>query len=123
MTLTIELLPDPAANDRRLTQLAAERPSPLTRLNILHGSALQRLSTQRMLAEANGGALASVYGFTPVDLAQAASGFGDAPARQSWPAGADLTTLRRVLHDVELATLDPQAPGVAAALSPNPHRP
>ena len=116
MTLTIELLPDPAANDLRLTQLAAERPSPLTRLNILHGSALQRLSTQRMLAEANGGALAGVYGFTPVDLAQAASGFGDAPARQSWPAGADLTTLRRVLHDVELATLDPQAPGVAAAL-------
>ena len=116
MTLTIELLPDPAANDRRLTQLAAERPSPLTRLNILHGSALQRLSTQRMLAKANGGALASVYGFTPVDLAQAASGFGDAPARQSWPAGADLTTLRRVLHDVEMATLDPQAPGVAAAL-------
>ncbi len=116
MTLTIELLPDPAANDRRLTQLAAERPSPLTRLNVLHGSALQRLSTQRMLAEANGGALAGVYGFTPVDLAQAASGFGDAPARQSWPAGADLTTLRRVLRDVELATLDPQAPGVAAAL-------
>ena len=116
MTLTIELLPDPAANDLRLTQLSAERPSPLSRLNILHGSALQRLSTQRMLAEANDGALAGVYGFTPVDLAQAAAGFGDGPSREAWPAGADLTTLRRVLRDLELTTLDPEAPGVAAAL-------
>ena len=116
MTLTIELLPDPAANDLRLTQLAAQRPSPLSRLNILHGSALQRLSTQRMLAEANGGALAGVYGFTPVDLAQAAASFGHAPARHAWPAGADLTALRHVLRDLKLVALDPQAPGVAAAL-------
>ncbi len=116
MTLTIELIPDPAANDLRLTQLAAQRPSPLSRLNILHGSALQRLSTQRMLAEANGGALAGVYGFTPVDLAQAAASYGDAPARHAWPTGADLTALRHVLHDLKLETLDPQAPGVAAAL-------
>ena len=120
MTLTIELLPDPAANDLRLTQLAAQRPSPLSRLNILHGSALQRLSTQRMLAEANGGALAGVYGFTPVDLAQAAASFGNAPSRKSWPVGADLTALKHVLRhvqrDLKLEALDPQAPGVAAAL-------
>ena len=120
MTLTIELLPDPASNDLRLTQLAAQRPSPLSRLNILHGSALQRLSTQRMLAEANGGALAGVYGFTPVDLAQAAASFGNAPSRQAWPVGADLTTLKHVLRhvqrDLKLEALDPQAPGVAAAL-------
>ena len=116
MTLTIELLPDPAANDLRLTQLAAQRPSPLSRLNLLHGSALQRLSTQRILAEANGGALAGVYGFTPVDFAQAAASFGHAPARHAWPAGADLTALRHVLRDLKLEALDPQAPGVAAAL-------
>ncbi|MCY4619879.1 MAG: PD-(D/E)XK nuclease family protein [Chloroflexi bacterium] len=116
MTLTIEILPDPAANDLRLTQLAAQRPSLLSRLNILHGSALQRLSTQRMLAEATGGALAGVYGFTPVDLAQAAASFGHAPARHAWPAGADLTALRHVLRDLKLEALDPQAPGVAAAL-------
>ena len=120
MTLTIELLPDPAANDLRLTQLAAQRPSPLSRLNILHGSALQRLSTQRMLAEANGGALAGVYGYTPVDLAQAAASFGHAPSRQAWPAGADLTALehvlRHVMRDLKLQALNPQAPGVAAAL-------
>ena len=120
MTLTIELLPDPAANDLRLTQLAAQRPSPLSRLNILHGSALQRLYTQRMLAEANGGALAGVYGFTPVDLAQAAASFGNTPSRKSWPVGADLTTLKHVLRhvqrDLKLEALDPQAPGVAAAL-------
>ena len=116
MTLTIELLPDPVANDLRLTQLAAQRPSPLSRLNILHGSALQRLSTQRMLAEADGGALAGVYGFTPVDLAQAAASFGHAPARHAWPAGADLTALRHVLRDLKPEALDPQTPGVAAAL-------
>ncbi len=116
MSLTIELLPDPAANDLRLKQLIAARSSPLERMNILHGSALQRLSTQRMLAEANGGAVASVYGFTPVDLAQAAAQLGDAELRQSWPAGADLATLRRVLRGLSLSRLDPEAPGVPSAL-------
>ena len=116
MSLTIEVLPDPAANDLRLTQLAAERSSPLDRLNILHGSALQRLSTQRMLAEANGGALAAVYGWTPVDLAQAAAQLGDPPDRRAWPPGADLATLRRVLRTLPLSRLDGSAPGVASAL-------
>ena len=116
MSLTIEVLPDPAANDLRLTQLAAERSSPLERLNILHGSALQRLSTQRMLAEASGGALAAVYGWTPVDLARAAAQLGDAPERRAWPAGADLATLRRVLRTLPLGRLDGSAPGVASAL-------
>ena len=65
----------------RLEQLVAERSSPLERVNILHGSALQRLSAQRLLAQrllvgANGGGLAGVYGFTPVDLAA-----GRGPAR------------------------------------------
>lgn len=116
MTLTIELLPDPAANDLRLAQLAAQRSSPIDRLNILHGSALQRLAAQRMLAEANGGAVAAVYGFTPVDLAQAAAQLGDPPKRQIWPAGADLATLRRVVATLPLNRLDPDAPGVASAL-------
>ncbi|MXY85571.1 MAG: hypothetical protein F4Y95_03520 [Chloroflexi bacterium] len=116
MSLTIEVLPDPAANDLRLTQLAAERSSPLDRLNILHGSALQRLSTQRMLAEANGGAVAAVYGWTPVDLAQAAAQLDDPPERQAWPPGADLATLRRVLRTLPLSRLDGSAPGVASAL-------
>ena len=116
MSLTIELLPDPAANDLRLAQLAAQRSSPIDRLNILHGSALQRLATQRLLAEANGGALAAVYGFTPVDLAQAVAQLGDAPERQTWPAGADLATLRRVVATLSLNRLDPDAPGVASAL-------
>ncbi|MXX48631.1 MAG: hypothetical protein F4Z38_10075 [Chloroflexi bacterium] len=116
MSLTIEVLPDPAANDLRLTQLAAERSSPLDRLNILHGSALKRLSTQRMLAEANGGAVAAVYGWTPVDLAQAAAQLGDPPERQAWPPGADLATLRRVLRSLPLSRLDGSAPGVASAL-------
>ena len=116
MSLTIEVLPDPAANDLRLTQLAADRGSPLDRLNILHGSALQRLSTQRMLAAANGGALAAVYGFTPVDLARAAAQLGDPAQRRAWPAGADLATLRRVLQTLPLVRLDGSAPGVPSAL-------
>ncbi|MYE06525.1 MAG: hypothetical protein F4Y04_04770 [Chloroflexi bacterium] len=116
MALTIEILPDPAANDLRLTQLAGERSSPLDRLNLLHGSALQRLSTQRMLAEASGGALAAVYGFTPVDLAQAALQLGEARERRTWPSGADLATLRRVLGTLSLEKLNPDAPGVASAL-------
>lgn len=116
MSLTIEVLPDPAANDLRLTQLAAERSSPLERLNILHGSALQRLSTQRILAEANGGALAAVYGWTPVDLARAAAQLGDPPERRAWPPGADLATLRRALRSLPLRWLDGSAPGVASAL-------
>lgn len=116
MSLTIEVLPDPAANDLRLTQLAAERSSPLERLNILHGSALQRLSTQRMLAATNGGALAAVYGWTPVDLARAAAQLGDAAERRAWPAGADLATLRRVLRTLPLSRLDGSAPGVPSAL-------
>ncbi len=116
MSLTIELLPDPAANDLRLTQIAAQRSSPLERLNILHGSALQRLSTQRMLAAANGGALAAVYGYTPVDLAQAAVRLGAAAERVAWPPGADLAALRRLLAAISLERLNPDAPGVAAAL-------
>ena len=120
MALTIEVLPDPAANDLRLRQLVSERSSALERLNILHGSALQRLSTQRMLAEANsganGGALAAVYGFTPVDVAQAAGRLGDGAERQAWPAGGDLVALGRMLSSISLKRLDPQAPGIAAAI-------
>ena len=119
MALTIEVLPDPAANDLRLGQLVSERSSALERINVLHGSALQRVSAQRMLAEANGGVLAAVYGFTPVDLAQAAGRLGDAPerrTRQTWPAGADLATLRRVLRGLSLSKLDADAPGAASAL-------
>lgn len=116
MSLTIELLPDPAANDLRLTQLAAERDSPLERLNILHGSALQRLSTQRMLAAESGGSLAAVYGFTPVDLAQAAARLGEAAERQAWPPGADLTALGQLLRSIPLQRLNPEAPGVPSAL-------
>ena len=116
MPLTIELLPDPAANDLRLTQLVAERDFPLRRLNILHGSALQRLATQRMLAEANGGALAAIYGFTPVDLAAAASRLGDRPDRQTWPAGADIAAVQQVARSVPIRDLDPSAPGIPSAL-------
>ena len=116
MPLTIELLPDPAANDRRLTQLASERTSPLERLKVLHGSALQQLSTQRMLAVENGGGLAAVYGFTPVDIAQAAAKLGDAPERRSWPPGADLTLLVQMLHPIPLQRLNPDAPGIPGAL-------
>ncbi len=116
MSLTIEILPDPAANDFRLAQIVAERSSPLEQVNILHGSALQRLSTQRWLAEANGGGLAGVYGFTPVDLAQAAAQLGEAEERRRWPSGADLATLRRVVGALPLSRLDPEAPGVASAL-------
>ncbi len=116
MPLTIELLPDPAANDLRLTQLVEQRSSPLERINILHGSALQRLSTQRLLARSSGGALAAVYGYTPVDLAQAAVRLGDAAERVEWPPGADLAALRQLLASIPLQRLDPDAPGVAAAL-------
>ena len=116
MPLTIEILPDPAANARRLTQLVSERSSPLERLNILHGSGLQRLATQRMLAEANGGALAGIYGFTPVDLAAAAARLGESPHRNAWPAGADLSAVQQVARNVPLNSLDPDAPGVPSAL-------
>ncbi|MCY3567741.1 MAG: PD-(D/E)XK nuclease family protein, partial [Chloroflexi bacterium] len=116
MSLTIELLHDPAANDLRLTQLAAERSSPLDRLNILYGSGLQRLAAQRMLTEAAGGGLAAVYGFTPVDLADAAARLGSPPERLAWPPGADLTVLRRMLDSLNLDRLDPHAPGLAPAL-------
>ena len=116
MSLTIELLPDPAANDLRLCQLAAERSSPLERLNILHGSGLQRLAVQRMLAESAGGGLAAVYGFTPVDLAEAAASLGHPPERVGWPPGADLIVLRRMLDSLKLSRLKPHAPGLAHAL-------
>ncbi len=116
MALTIEILPDPAANDLRLRQLVSQRSGPLERLNVLHGSALQRLSTQRMLTEANGGALAALYGFTPVDLAQAAAALGDPPHRRPWPPGADLAALRSMLQTLPLTRLDPDAPGVPSAL-------
>ena len=119
MGLTIEVLPDPAASDLRLRELVGERGSALERMNLLHGSALQRLSAQRMLAEANGGALTGVYGFTPVDLAQAAGRLGQAgaaAARRSWPAGADLAALKRMLRTLALSKLEADAPGVAEAL-------
>lgn len=116
MSLTIELLPDPAANDLRLTELVALRSSPIERLNILHGSGLQRLAAQRMLAEANGGGLAAIYGFTPVDLAASAIPLGNAPERIAWPPGADLATLKRLLASLDFERLDPHAPGVASAL-------
>ena len=116
MSLTIELLPDPAANDLRLCQLAAERSSPFERLNILHGSGLQRLAVQRMLAESASGGLAAVYGFTPVDLAEAAARLGRPPERVGWPPGADLAVLRRMLDSLKLIRLKPHAPGLAHAL-------
>ena len=116
MSLTIELLADPAANDLRLRQLIAARSSPLDRMNILHGSALQRLSTQRMLAEANGGALAAVYGFTPADLAGAAARLGEAGQRRAWPAGTDLAALGAMLGSIPLRRLNPEAPGIGAAM-------
>ncbi len=116
MPLTIELLPDPAANDLRLTELVSRRSTPLERLNILHGSGLQRLATQRMLARASGGGLAAFYGFTPVDLAQLAAQLGNPPPRIAWPRGADLASLERVLSDLTLPQLDPVAPGVPQAL-------
>ncbi len=116
MSLTIELLPDLAANDLRLQQLVQERASPLERLNLLHGSALQRLSSQRMLAEASGGGLAAVYGFTPVDIAQAAALHGDAPPRHRWPPGADLAVLSELLPTLSLQQFDPAGPGLAGAM-------
>lgn len=116
MALTIEILPDPAANDLRLRQLVSQRSGPLERLNILHGSALQRLSTQRMLTEANGGALAAVYGFTPVDLAGAAAQLGDPPPRQEWPPGAEIPALSRMLRSIPLERLNPDAPGIPTAV-------
>ena len=116
MSLTIEILPDPAAQELRLVQLVGERGSAISRLNVLHGSALQRVAAERMLAEASGGGLAGVYGFTPVDLAQAAGRLGDGAERRAWPAGADLATLRRVLRGLSLSRLEPEAPGVASAL-------
>ncbi|MYF23004.1 MAG: PD-(D/E)XK nuclease family protein [Chloroflexi bacterium] len=116
MSLTIELLPDPAANDLRLTQLAADRSTPLERLNVLYGSGLQRLAAQRMLTEAAGGGLAAVYGFTPVDLAEAAARLGRPPERLAWPPGADLVALRRMLDSLDLDRFDAHAPGLAPAL-------
>ncbi len=116
MPLTIEILPDPSANELRLRQLVSERSGPLERLNILHGSALQRLSAQRMLSEANGGALAAVYGFTPVDLAGAAIQLGDAPPRQTWPPGAELAAVSRMLRSIPLERLNPDAPGIPTAV-------
>ena len=116
MPFIIELLPDPAARDIRLVQLASQRSSPLDRLNILHGSGLQRWATQRMLAESNGGALAGIYGFTPVDLAQSAARLGNAPERQPWPAGADLMALEQLLNSIPLADWQPDAPGLASAM-------
>ena len=116
MTLTIELLPDLAANERRLVELVGERSSPLERINLLHGSALQRLSVQRMLAAEFGGGIAALYGFTPVDIAREAAQLGDAPVRRRWPAGADLATLARLLPSLPLLQLDPATPGLPQAM-------
>ena len=116
MPLTIEILPDPAAHERRLTQLVAHRSSPLERLNVLYGSALQKLASQRQLAESQGGALAAVYGFTPVDLAEASALLGHSPARRAWPAGGDLVALTHLLPTLPLNTLSADAPGLAVSM-------
>ena len=116
MPLTIELLPDPAARDLRLTQLAAARKFSADRLNVLHGSALQRRTASQLLAEADGGALAAVYGYTPVDLAESAARYGDAAARRPWPPGADLTAIEQLLQSLPLTDWPPDAPGLAAAM-------
>lgn len=116
MPLTIELLPDPAARDVRLTQLASARHSSADRLNLLHGSALQRRAASQLLAEADGGAVAAVYGYTPVDLAESASRYGNAAPRRPWPPGADLTAVEQLLQSSTLTEWPPDAPGLAAAM-------
>ena len=116
MSLQIELLPDLAAAEHRLIQLVAERPSQLTRLNVLFGSSLQRIDSQRRLAQHFGGGLAAIYGFTPVDLAQAAAVRGESAPRQRWPRGADLVAIRELLARIQLQSLDPATPGLPQAM-------
>ena len=116
MSLQIEILPDLAAAEQRLTRLVAERPSPLTRLNVLFGSSLQRIDSQRRLAQEFGGGLAAIYGFTPVDLAQAVAVRGQSPPRRSWPRGADLVAIRELLARIQLQSFDPATPGLPQAL-------
>ena len=116
MSLRIEILSDLAAAERRLSEIVQARPSPLARLNVLYGSALQRVDAQRRMAVEMGGGLTAVYGFTPVDLAQAAVSRGRAEPRQSWPRGADLAAVRALLDRLQLNSFDSEAPGLAQAL-------
>lgn len=116
MSLQIEILPDLASAERRLSEFVRARPSPLMRVNLLFGSALQRVDAQRRLADEFGGGLASVHGYTPVDLAEAAVQRGQAPPRRGRPRGGEIAAVRELLERLQLSRFDPDAPGLSSAL-------
>ena len=122
MPQTIEPCPDLAAAERRLSELLQQHreQQPLARINILVGSALQRLYHQRRLARQLG-PLAAVYFFTPADLAKEIADRTAATApRTPLPPGAAPLLLDDILHNDlpsnALQELDPDSPGLPEAL-------
>ena len=121
MQFTLESAPTLAAAEARVAALVrAARPGVMSRVNLLVGSNLQRLSLRRRIA-ADLGPTANVRFFTPIDLASAVRDRGPGVARQPLPDGADTLLVDGILQDLaaegSLRRLQPGVSGVAEAVA------
>ena len=121
MQFTLESVGTLADAETRLSLLVrAARPETMSRVNVLVGSNLQRLSMRRVLASRLG-PTANVRFFTPVDLAAALRDRGPGVARQALPDGADTLLVDGILRELaaegSLRRLQPGVAGVAEAVA------
>ena len=121
MQFTLESVGTLADAEARLSLLVrAARPETMSRVNVLVGSNLQRLSMRRVLASRLG-PTANVRFFTPVDLAAAVRDRGPGVARQALPDGADTLLVDGILRELAtegaLRRLQPGVAGVAEAVA------
>ncbi len=121
MQFTLESVGTLANAEARLSALVrAARPDAISRVNVLVGSNLQRLSMRRVLASQLG-PTANVRFFTPVDLAAALRDRGPGVARQTLPDGADTLLVDSILRELAaegaLRRLQPGVAGVAEAVA------
>lgn len=121
MRFSLESVASLSAAEARLAELVrAYRPDPLSRVNLLVGSNLQRLYLRRRLAEALG-PTGNVRFLTPIDLAVAVRDRGPGAARRPLPDGAEALLVDGILHDLQqagtLQRLRPEVSGVAEAVA------
>ena len=121
MQFTLESAPTLADAEARVaTLVGAARPGAVSRVNLLVGSNLQRLSLRRRLA-ADLGPTANVRFFTPIDLASAVRDRGTGAPRQPLPDGADTLLVDGILQELAaegaLRRLQPGVSGVAEAVA------
>ena len=121
MRFSLESVASLSAAEVRLAELVrAYRSQPLSRVNVLVGSNLQRLHLRRRLAEALG-PTANIRFLTPIDLAVAVRDHGPGAARRPLPDGADTLLVEGILQDLqragELRRLRPGVSGVAEAVA------